>query len=122
MPYDDDNFGANQMLHFQFNPAGANDAAEVMAHFKFFNRVKITAATAIVLGTAYTADACALNFYKDAGSFGGLVMGTATINSVIDATLTDTVFETTNSLEIQQVSAASVGLSDVFIQYQELFG
>lgn len=120
--YDDDNYGAPQIIHLRINEAGANDAAEVMARVQFFTRVKVLECRAIVLGTVYTADACAYDIYKDAGSIGGMVVGTATIDSVFDASLTDTVFETTNSMEIQQVSAASAGSCDFLISYQELFG
>ncbi len=123
MAYDDDNFGAPQVIHLHINEAGVVNAAnEVMARLKFFTRVKILECRAIIVSTAYDEADCAYNIYKDDGSIGAVTLSTATVNQVLDASLTDTVFETTNTMEIQQASETSTGLCDFLISYQELFG
>lgn len=119
--YDDDNYGSNQVLYLRINEAGANSANEVMARVKWFNRVKVKECRAIIVGVAYDEEDCVFNIYKDDGSIGAITLSTATVSQVLDASLTDTIFVTTETLEIQQASATSTGLCDFLIQYQELY-
>jgi len=122
MAYDDDNYAAKQTMFIHIDPRTTVDDAEVVARVQFFNRVKLLDVRAIVCGTLYDIATTTLQLYKDAGSIGAIVISTATVGQVLDASLVDTTFETTNSLEIQLGNETATGRCDVMIQYQELFG
>lgn len=119
--YDDDNYATKQTLALHLGTYVDVDDNEVIARVKFFNKVKLLNVQAIVRGTIYDAATCTILLYKDNGSIGEMVISTATINQVIDASLTETTFDTTNTLEIQLGNESATGLCDVMIQYQELF-
>lgn len=120
MTYDDDKYGLEQTAVIRV-PATTNAAAEVVARIVFFTKTKVLEARALIVSTAFDEGDCALDIYKDAGSIGAIAVTTATVSQVVDASLTDTVFETTNSLEVQQASETSTGVCDLMIQYQEAF-
>ena len=118
--YDDDKYGMKQtaVIHM---PASTNAANEVVLRLKFFAKAKVLEARALIVATAYDETDCAFNIYKDAGSIGAIAVSDGTVSTVIDASLADTIFDTTNTLEVQQASATSTGVCDLMIQYQEMF-
>ena len=119
--YDDDNYATKQTMVLQIGTYVDIDDNEVVARVKFFNKIKLLNVQAIVKGTIYNAATCTILLYKDDGSIGEMVISTATINQVIDASLTETTFDTTNTLEVQLGNESATGLCDVILQYQELF-
>lgn len=119
--YDDDKYGLEQTAVIHIPAPTTNDAAEVLARLVFFTKTKILEARAIVVGTMYDEATATLELLKDDGSIGAIVLTTETVGTVVDASLTDTTFETTNSLEIQQSHATATGLCDLMVQYQEMF-
>lgn len=118
--YDDDKFGLEQTVGL-YLPVTANAANEVVARFNFFKKAIVLEARAIIVSTAFDEGDCALNIYLDDGSIGAIAVTTATVGQVVDASLTDTVVAATSSIEIQQASATSTGVCDLFLQYQEKF-
>lgn len=118
--YSDDMLGLRQTAVIRI-PASTNGANEVIARIVFFTKTKVLEARAAIISTAFDEGDCALNIYKDDGSIGAIAVTTATEGQIVDASLTDTTFDTTNSLEIQQASATSTGVCDLMIQYQEMF-
>ena len=105
--YDDDQYGLRQTTIFRLGTHIDNGAAEVVARINFFTKTKILEARAIVVGTAYDEATATLEIYKDAGSIGNIILTTETVGTVVDASLADTEFDSTNSLEIQLTHAAS---------------
>ena len=120
-PYDDDSYATKQTLVIHVDPRTTVDDGEVVARVQWFNKVKLLEAQAIVVSTLYDIATTTLQLYKDDGSIGAIVISTATVAQVLDASLADTVFETTNSLEIQLGNETATGLCDVILQYQNLF-
>ena len=118
--YDDDMLGLRQTAVIRV-PASANAAAEVVARIVFFNKTKLLEARATIVSTKYDETDCVLNIYKDDGSIGAIAVEDEDVGVTVDASLADTTFDTTNSLEIQQASATSTGVCDLLIQYQEMF-
>lgn len=118
--YDDDKYGLEQTMTLHL-PVTTNAASEVVARFNFFKKAIVLEARAIIVSTAFDEGDCALNIYLDDGSIGAIAVTTATVGQVVDASLADTVVVTTSSIEVQQVSATSTGVCDLFIQYQEKF-
>ena len=118
--YDDDMLGLEQTAVIRM-PATANAANAVCARLQFFNKTRILEMRATILKTNFDESACAFNIYKDAGSIGALAVADEAEGVTVTASLTDTIFDTTNSLEIQQASETSTGVCDIMIHYQEAF-
>lgn len=121
--YDNDKYGMEQtaVIHLPV-PAGDLDDGEVILRLQFFNKTKLLECRALPVGTYYNNATATLQIYKDDGSIGAIVLTTETVGTTIDASLTDTTFDTTNSLEIQMNSEATqTGACDFMIQYQEMF-
>ena len=121
--YDDDKYGVEKTMTVHSPvPPGDLDDNEVIARIVFFNRTKLLEARAMIVTTAYNNATCTLQLYKDDGSIGAIVVADGAVGSTVDASLTDTTFDTTNSLEIQLNSEATqTGLCDIVLQYQEQF-
>jgi hypothetical protein len=119
--YDDAKFGLEQTAVIHLPAPTTNDADEVVLRLQFFTKTKILEARAMVVGTAYDEATATFEIYKDDGSIGNIILTTESVGTTVDASLADTTFDSTNSLEIQQTHATATGLCDLMIQYQEMF-
>ena len=95
-------------------------ANEEIARFKGFTAMKVTEARATVL-VAGKADTSGYKILKGTSSIGQITLGTNAAGSIVDASLTDTDFATTESLVLQNIVATDTCSAQVFIQYQENF-
>ena len=119
--YDNDKYGLNQTAVLRL-PFTTNAAAEIVARVQFFTKTKITEMRTVVVSTAGFDEAdVQFDIYKDTASIGSIDVGPGTVNTVTDASLADTIFESTNSMEIHQASETATCVVDLIIQYQEAF-
>ena len=119
--YDNAKYGVAQTLMFPVPTPTTVDANEVIARIQWFNNIKLLEARALIVGTAYDDATCTLQLYLDDGSIGAIVISTATVGQILDASLTDTDINSTSSLEIQLGHLTATGVCDIMLQYQEMF-
>ena len=119
--YDDDGYDAKQTMVIHIDPRTTVDDNEVVARVVWFNKVKLLNAQAIIVSTIYDIATTTLLLYKDDGSIGQMILTTETIGTVLDAELTATTFQSTQSLEVQLGNETATGLCDLVLQYQNLF-
>jgi hypothetical protein len=119
--YDDAKYGLKQTAVIHMPAPTTNDADEVVLRLQFFTKTKILECRAMIVGTAYAEETATYEIYKDDGSIGNIILTTESVGTTVDASLADTTFESTNSLEIQQTHATATGLCDLQISYQEAF-
>jgi len=98
--------------------AAANDE---LGRFRAFTRCKVLEARAIIGRTVGKADTSAIDIYKGTASIGSITVGTNAEGTVVDASLTDTEFESTDDLVLKNITATDTFAANVFIQFQQLF-
>lgn len=119
--YSDPRYDAAGKLSLgRITPTVNGAAAEVIARFRSFTKIKLQEIRACVMVPG-KADTSAFGVYKGTASIGAITLGTNTAGSVIDASLTDTDFEATDDLSLKNVVATDTGSAFVFLQYQEQF-
>ncbi len=104
----------------RLTPTVNGAADEVIARFRAFTKIKVQEIRACVM-VAGKASTSAFGVYKGTSSIGSVVIGTSAAGSVVDASLTDTDFETTDDLVLKNAVATDTGSAFVFVQYQEMF-
>jgi len=119
--YDDDQYGANNIVSCVTPILTNNDTGAEMGHLALFTRAKIIAAKAYCNTVAYDEATTTINIYADDGSIGQIIMTTATLGQLVDGTVTETVIESTSSVTFQQVAATATGDCVIVVQYQEMF-
>ncbi len=117
--YDDGRFGTRQSVVLHVDPRANNDANEVVASHKFFTSVKVLECSARVL-TKGVGTTSALNILKGTSSIGAIAVSTFT-NTRMDASLTDTAFDATDTLNITSVAGTDTGVWQVTVDYMEAF-
>ncbi len=101
-------------------PTASGAAAEELARFRDFTATKILEARAHIR-VAGKADTSGYTILNGTTSIGAIVVGTASATEVVDASLTDTDFDTDDDLVIQNIVATDTQSADITIHYQERF-
>ena len=119
--YDDDKYGAEQTAVIHIPAPTDCDDNEVVARIQWFNKIKLLEARADIISTAYDIATTTLQLYLDDGSIGAIVISTATVGQTLDAGLTDTIINSTSSLEVQLGNETATGVCNLLLHYQEAF-
>lgn len=119
--YDDDQYGGNRITTVHSPILTTNDTTDECGHISLFVRAKLIAAKGYCPTVIYDEATTTINIYVDDGSVGQLIMTTATLGQLVDATVTETVISATSSITLQQVAATATGDCIVMFQYQEMF-
>ena len=87
---------------------------------KKFAKWKLTAAKAVVVEAGLNTDD-GFTVYKGTDSIGVITIGTETANSWVDGTITETTFESTDELTLNNVNSATAGQAQISLQWQHAF-
>jgi hypothetical protein len=120
-PYSDPTFNASHSLGLgRITPTASGAAAEVVGQHRFFTAVKVLEVRAIVK-VAGKGNTSGFDILKGTSSIGQCLFGTQAAASVVDASLTDTDFETTDDFYLKNIVATDTGSCFLSINYQERF-
>lgn len=117
--YTNDRYGARQVLSSNFN---ANvDAAGICAAFKFFTDSLVREVRVSVLTPGTSADTHALDIYKGTSSIDTILVGTESNGVMVNASLTDTTFSSTDAFYLKTTDSDVLLKGIVQIDYNEIF-
>lgn len=117
--YTDDRYGMRQSLTSNVNSLVT--AAEICAAFRLFTDAIVREVRVHVVTAATSADTHALDIYKGTSSIDTVVIGKLAAGSIIDASLTDTTFSSTDSLYLKATDSDETFKGVVQIDYNEIF-
>jgi len=117
--YADPRYGTRQVLSSNFDTNV--DATGICAAFKFFTDAVVREVRVNVVTAATSADTHALDIYKGTSSIDTILLGTDTAGTVIDATLADTTFASTDALYLKTTDSDATFIGVVNIDYSEQF-
>jgi len=118
--YANPRFGTPQIVSIAVEGADAA-ANDELGRIRFFNKVKVLEARAVIGRTVGKGTTSAITVLKGTNSIGAIAISTNTEGTVVDASLTDTVFASTDDLVLQNVVATDTFAANIFIRYQDEF-
>ena len=118
--YANPRFGAVKELAIEVVGADAG-AADELKRFRLFTRAKVLECRAVVGRIVGKADTSAITVLKGTASIGAIVIGTSTEGSIVDASLTDTIFASTEDIVFTNVVATDTFNALIITRYQDLF-